>query len=161
LLTFYFYSIFSILRRLRQFAYYFTIRLYGSVVTNSDLLDIFLCLHVITWRWPLVKAETCSNPRNRNKARFTSCREGRFVSCNLILRTASQVCETLSLRPTMREDQITHAWKQRDENVRTREARGLFRTYLCLQRNLIIQQSCYWMKVVLHGRHREEEMEEE
>jgi hypothetical protein len=39
--SFYFYSIFSILHRLRQFAYYLTIRLNGSVVTNSDILDFF------------------------------------------------------------------------------------------------------------------------
>jgi hypothetical protein len=37
-----FYSIFSILQRLQQFAYYLTIRLDGSVVTSSDLLDIFV-----------------------------------------------------------------------------------------------------------------------
>jgi hypothetical protein len=60
--NFYFYYIFSILHRLRQFAYYLTFRLNGSVVTDSGLLD-FLCLQVITWRWPLAKAETCSDRR--------------------------------------------------------------------------------------------------
>jgi hypothetical protein len=45
---FYFYSIFNILHRLRQFAYYLAIGLNGSVITNSDLLDNFLCLQVIT-----------------------------------------------------------------------------------------------------------------
>jgi hypothetical protein len=44
ILTFYFYSIFSILHRLQQFAYYLTIRLNGFAVTNSDLLDI-ICVY--------------------------------------------------------------------------------------------------------------------
>jgi hypothetical protein len=39
--NFYLYYIFCILHRLRQFSYYLTVRLNGSVVTNSDFLDIF------------------------------------------------------------------------------------------------------------------------
>jgi hypothetical protein len=52
----------------------------------------------------------------------------------IILRTVLYGCETLSLRPTMREEQITSAWKQRAENIWTYEASGLFRILLCMWR---------------------------
>jgi hypothetical protein len=42
-----------------KFAYYLTIWINGSVATNSNSLLDILCYKEITWRWPLVKAETC------------------------------------------------------------------------------------------------------
>jgi Na+/melibiose symporter-like transporter len=39
--------------------YYLTIWFNGSVATNSNFLLDILCYMVITWRWPLTKAETC------------------------------------------------------------------------------------------------------
>jgi hypothetical protein len=48
----------------------------GSNICHERIvtfLIFFLCLQVITWRWPLVKAETCCDRKTRNKSRFTSC----------------------------------------------------------------------------------------
>jgi hypothetical protein len=48
-----------------NFVYYLTIWLNGSIATNSNFFLDILCYMVITWRWPLMKAETCRDHKKK------------------------------------------------------------------------------------------------